>query len=191
MTVLLHPRLLLAAAARVARDTVAAAADPKDPGELCCVSHHALHRELYGDEVVDRVPLELWRLFPESGNPWGPVAAVLDSGSGDTSAEGQRAVGPAVGPAPETDAALDLRAGAPLPAGAWSVQLWRGTPFAPGVTGHTLALYTDGSGLITQFDSVDKRSYDARFRAYRDLVREARGGLRAVRLLAPTRAVLP
>ena len=188
MTVLLHPRLLLAAAARVARDTVAAAADPRDPGELCCVSHHALHREVYGAEVADRAPLALWRLFPEAGDPWGPVSAVLASGSGDTSAEGQRAAGPAVGPSPESDAALDARAGALPDRGAWSVQIWRGPPLAPGETGHTLVWTTDGDGLGWQLDSVDRRSYDARFRAWRDLVREARGGLRAVRLLAPERA---
>lgn len=186
--VLLHRGLLLAAAARVARDTVAAAANPLDPGELCCVSHHTLHRELYGAAVVDRAPLGLWRLFPALGDPWGPVSAVLASGSGDPSAEGQRAVDAASGASPEPEPVLDARAGAPLARGVWSVQIWRGQPLAAGVTGHTLVLVTDGTGIGWQFDSVDRRSYDARFRSWRDLVREARGGLRAVRLLAPERA---
>lgn len=62
-----------AAAARVARLTVPAAADRLDPRELCCVAARLAAQETHGPDVVDRAPLALWHLWPEAGDPWGPV----------------------------------------------------------------------------------------------------------------------
>lgn len=149
-----------AAAARVARLTVPAAADRLDPRELCCVAARLAAQETHGPDVVDRAPLALWHLWPEAGDPWGPVSAAVRVGAAEPPWTG---------------------AGYP-PAGVWRVQLWRDRLWG---SGHTATWTTDGSGDGWWWDSVDGRAFDARLRSWAEVTREARAGLRAVRLTAP------
>jgi hypothetical protein len=111
--------------------------NPND--QLCCVYVRATLAAAYGEAVVARAPVNLWHLWPETRDPWGPVTAALRAGV---------ATAP---PAP----AHPVR-------GAWHiVQGWRGTPFAPGVLGHTFLWYEApdaSSGLL--LDSADKRAPD-------------------------------
>lgn len=166
MNVILDRGRALGAAAITARRTIPAARDPKDPSELCCVAARLLLLEVYGSAVVGRRPLAEWHLW-DVARPWSPVEAAHAAGMAD-------------GPPRAYDTAPGL--------GVWLVQIWRGTPGAAGVTGHTLLWLTDGAGDGWQADSVEGRAYDLRVRSWAEIVAEARGGHRAVRLLAPSHA---
>jgi hypothetical protein len=166
VTVILDRGRALAAAAVVARHTIPAARDTRDPSELCCVAARLWLLEVYGSAVIDRAPLADWHLW-DVRRPWSPVDAA-------------HAVGVAEGPPRAYGSHPGL--------GVWYVQIWRGTPGAPGVTGHTLVWLTDGAGDGWQLDSVEGRAYDLRVRSWAELVAEARGGHQAVRLLAPSHA---
>lgn len=163
MTVILDRGACLAAAARVARRTIPAARDPRDPAELCCVAARLLAVELYGAAVVDRAPVASWHLW-DAGRPWSPVEAAYSVGVAES---------------------VPLAYPSPPGLGVWLVQIWRGLPGSPGVSGHTLVWVTDGSGDGWQLDSVEGRAYDLRVRSWAEIAAEARGGHRAVRLLAP------
>ena len=111
--------------------------NPKD--ELCCVFHRAVLEARYGAAAVGRAHLKLWNLWPETGDAWGPVTAVVQAGIGS-------------------------RVLAPV-RGRWhTVQGWQGTPFGKGVPGHTFLWYEalDGSGGI-RLDSADNRDPDGGF----------------------------
>lgn len=79
-------------------------------------------------------------------------------------------------------AAARVDGGRAPPAGVWRVQLWRDRLWG---SGHTATWTTDGSGDGWWWDSVDGRAFDARLRSWAEVTREARAGLRAVRLTAP------
>ena len=113
--------------------------DPNDTtDELCCIFAQDWTRKVYGAKVVDAVPVGMWRLFPELKDPWSPVQACFHAGVAEV---GSR----------RTDGALTP--------GRWHrVQGWRGTPFAPGVTGHTFTVYcpTNPSTTVLVFDSANR-----------------------------------
>ena len=153
---------LLESAARVARRTIPAARDPRDPAELCCVAARLLCVDLYGADRVDRAPLADWHLW-STARPWSPVEAAI-------------AAGVAEGP-------IDERA-TPGP-GVWLVQVWRGAGPTGGGTGHTLVWIGGADGAGWQLDGVEGRAYDLRVRSWTEVVADGRWGVRAARLLAP------
>jgi hypothetical protein len=107
------------------------AADKTD--ELCCVFQRDWTRRLYGDRVVAQAPLSLWHLFKDSGDPWGPVTACVMAEIGE-------------------------RVSALVP-GRWHrAQGWRGTPFADGVTGHTISVYAGKNDRVLVYDSAKDRN---------------------------------
>jgi len=108
--------------------------NPND--ELCCIFVRAVLSRRYGEQVVAKSPVKLWFLWPEAGDPWGPVTAAVQAG-------------------------IATKVTAPLPGRAHIAQVWRGTPLADGSVGHTFLWYEspDGSGGI-RLDSADNRKGD-------------------------------
>lgn len=114
---------------RILRAATAAALEVR-PGTSdadCCVFVESALRRAYGS-VVDNVPAARWRIIRDdpvwgsSVGPWEPVRAALSCGV---------ALSMTLPPDPPR-----------LAVGRWQVlQGWRGTPFAEGVSGHTLLVY--------------------------------------------------
>jgi hypothetical protein len=147
-----------------------AALDDADPAdELCCVFARSLDRRVYGRAACDRAPKALWMLEPEAKDPWGPVTAVIQAGL-----------------------AFALYHPIINDPGVYRGQGWRGTPFAPGVSGHTItviaadafapgeyqqvAVLDSAAGRNERWEIVDWARYCAQFR----------GGLKLAKFLHPS-----
>lgn len=127
-------------------------ADTKD--ELaCCNSARALLVALYGEAVVSRAPASWYALNVQGGapGPWSTVDALVEAGIATS--------------------VFDPRVYAPLAGTLLACQGWRGSPLAPGVSGHRFDLWVGTHG-VWQFDSVISRRYDARARSLEDVFAE-------------------
>lgn len=101
--------------------------------QLCCVIVRDTMRRRFGDAVVARAPLELWHLWPEGRDPWGPISAAVRCGIATV------VTTPVVG--------------------AWHiVQVWTGKEWGP--PGHTFLVYVGADGMVLRLDSADKRGPD-------------------------------
>ncbi|MGA1078479.1 MAG: hypothetical protein ACO3VG_05860 [Nitriliruptoraceae bacterium] len=92
-------------------------ARPEPQSDQCCVFARLLLRELYGSAAIDRVPVSEWHLWDVT-RPWSPVTAATAAGIARSQTVPPTAPGLVVGTLHQC-------------------QGWRGTPGAPGVTGHT------------------------------------------------------
>jgi hypothetical protein len=143
--------------------TVAPTADT-DAERACCCYAQAVIERWAGLPPATGTLLAMWRIFEGQG-PWSPVHAAVQAGVSE-----QLAVLSHLGPVPER----------------WHlVQGWRGTPFAPGVTGHTFLWRASTATHGWQLDSVIGRGPDMRPRAWADVVREFKGGLAIAVLRRP------
>lgn len=141
-------------------ETAAALRAHDKSDELCCVFAQSWTRRLYGQDVVGRAPAKLWCLWPESGDAWGPVTACVQAGIGELVAT--------------------------LVPGRWHrVQGWRGTPFAPGVTGHTFTVYACDAGVAMVFDSAADRNERAAVVNWPQYAAQYRGGIKIAALKEP------
>ena len=113
--------------------TTAALSTASPTDELCCVFQREWTRRVWGDAVVAKAPLSLWHLFVDCGDAWGPVTACVQAGIGR-----------------RVDALVE---------GRWHrIQGWRGTPFAAGVSGHTVSVFAGPRGRILVWDSAKDRN---------------------------------
>jgi hypothetical protein len=130
------------------------------PEEQACCCYHQLVVETWaGLPPATGGLLARWRLFAGQ-SAWSPIDAVVEVGVG-------------------------TRMTAPV-LGRWhSVQIWRGTPFAAGVSGHTFLWFQSDGGWGWQLDCVIGRRPDQRARAWADVVAEAVGGLAIAVLRRP------
>lgn len=136
----------------------------------CCVYARRVLEQVYAPEAVARAELADWHLWP-GRSPWAPPEAAVASGIASR--------------------VVDLASYAPARGEALHVQLWRGAPFGPGVTGHTvilIALDNEGRGGGVLLDATETRGPATRLYALDALRREARGGIRGA-LLRPPREV--
>lgn len=138
--------------------------------ELCCVFAHRQSELAFGVDAVKRAPLSLWMLYADCGDPWGTVTAVVLA---------RLAVGPGgVHTNPQTCL---------LEAGHWyRCQGWRGVPFAPGVSGHTITVFAGPNDVAVVYDSAkDPRNFKATYVKWSDYVKQYVGGIAAARLVDP------
>lgn len=125
--------------------------------QACCVAVRLLLESLYSPTLVLKAPAAWWHLNLEGGAPgaWSPLDATERSKLGRS----QR----------------DLRTQPPAVGELLVCQGWRGTPLAPGVSGHTFVWFQCGRGGVFtgwQFDSVVGRRLDARVRPWSEVLAE-------------------
>ena len=112
----------------------AASESTTDKARACCTFAERVTKLMYGAEVIAKAPGSLWNLWPDSGNAWGPVSACKLAGIVDHTRIDE------------------------LNPGVYRVQGWRGTPFAAGVTGHTVTVLVpagaDAHGFVYVYDSA-------------------------------------
>lgn len=136
-------------------------------GEACCVYARRMTELVHGTAAIARAPLALWILFADSGDPWGPVNAVVQAGL---------AAGPVLSDLPAD--------------GRWyRAQGWRGTPFAPGVSGHTFTAFRDVGRTTTRIlDAAAGRAGNGEGNRVVDwpgFATQFTGGIRVVALQEP------
>ena len=119
----------------------------------CCNSARQLLAHLYGEAVVSRVPAAWWALDIQGGapGPWSTVDALVEAGIATS--------------------VFDPRLYTPLAGTVLACQGWRGTPLAPGVSGHRFDLWVGAYG-VWQFGAVVSRRYDARARGLEEVFDE-------------------
>lgn len=108
---------------------------PEPNSDQCCVFARLVLREVYGAAAVDRAPISAWHLW-DVARPWSPVEAARTAGI--TSA-----------------LSLPPVQGRPLAVGGLHLcQGWRGTPGAPGITGHTWLWWATSASAGVQIDAA-------------------------------------
>ena len=108
-------------------------ADPND--DLCCVYAQAVLADVYGLGVITRATNAEWRIW-KGESPWSPILAAVRAGIASAHS-------------------LPPAGGRPLVVGAVHLcQGWRGTPLAPGVTGHTWLWYAATERTGYRLDSA-------------------------------------
>lgn len=127
-------------------------------------------REAWGEQLVDMVPAWRWNLVVERGaGPWEPVLAARDAALCDAA--------PFL---PSPPGAMHPAVLEPL---RWYVaQGWRGTPLAPGVSGHAFLVRALTPQTVVVLDATERREPSARFEDWTDLRKEFDGGLAVVRI---------
>lgn len=119
----------------------------------CVVGARVVIAAVHTEERVNRVPLSLWHLWPESKDAWGPTTAAFNSRIGAFPALLPMEARP-IGLRNEYFPTATLN---PTFTG-WSIcQGWRGTPFGPNVTGHTWLEFYVGAENFVVLDSTEER----------------------------------
>lgn len=146
--------------------------NPVDPtDDLCCVYAQAVLAAVYGGDVVGRAPDAQWRIW-RGESPWSPVLAARRAGIASASS-------------------LPPTPGRPLVVGAVHLcQGWRGTPLAPGVTGHTWLWYaaTERTGYRLDSAGAPYRTApgaECRLTTWAELVAPYVGGVAVAALRMP------
>lgn len=142
-------------------------ARPASSDWACCVHARRVLLELYGAERLARAELADWHLW-SGRSAWAPPEAAVQCGIADR--------------------VVDLTTYVPARGDVMHVQLWRGAPFAAGVTGHTVILIgldDEGRGGGVLSDAVETRGPGLRTYDLDALRREARGGIRGAVLHPP------